>query len=226
VDSAPAWMADRLGRRRTGTGRQLQRAWLNNANLAGVWLAGANMYGALAFGARFPRAALDGANLTRAVLARADLRDAHLVGATCVETKFVEANLRGAVLRDADLSNANLWRACLDQTTALDGVTLGPHPHLDDLIWGGAQLTGIAWDDVTVLPAELRAQTESYTNEYTDEVLPKDALRWAQEFGYAARMYQQLADALPGQVLTEHAGRFEERASAMRNLADYWQSRA
>lgn len=79
------------------------------ANLAGIDLSDANLYGA-----SFPLAHLDGANLFIA---------------DCRYADFAQASLRGADLRGTDLRNACLVGACLvgaqlDSDTLLEGAAL------------------------------------------------------------------------------------------------------
>ena len=93
-DDTPAGLIDR---------HALEKATASGANLAGAYLAGAD---------------LDGANLTRANLA-----EAYLAGANLTRANLAEAYLAGADLDGANLAGANLARADLDGAN-LDGAML------------------------------------------------------------------------------------------------------
>jgi uncharacterized protein YjbI with pentapeptide repeats len=91
----------------------LEAAISARANLAGAYLAGANLSRANLAGADLSRANLAGANLagadlSRANLAGADLSRANLAGANLAGADLSRANLAGAYLAGADLSRADL----------------------------------------------------------------------------------------------------------------------
>ena len=89
-------------------GADLEGAGLGRANLRGAILRGANLRGAILLGAHFEGAYLERADLEGALLERGILRGADLGGAD-----LAGATLRAAYLEFAELEGANLERAIL-----------------------------------------------------------------------------------------------------------------
>jgi uncharacterized protein YjbI with pentapeptide repeats len=103
------------------TGANLEGAVLTGANLGGASFECANLMGATLSGAGLldadlRGAKLMGANLGGAVLVRTKLMRANLGGAYLVRAVLIEVNLRGADLRGADLGGADLREANLSGT--------------------------------------------------------------------------------------------------------------
>jgi len=94
-------------------GAYLARADLADADLAGANLAGADLARAYLARADLAGAYLADAYLARANLAGADLAGANLAGADLAGAYLARANLAGADLADADLAGANLAGADL-----------------------------------------------------------------------------------------------------------------
>ena len=127
----------------------LQRSWLNGANLPGARLekfdlTGAHLKGTLLRKARLQGAILEeaqlhGADLIEACLQEAGLRKAHLQMAMLDGAKLQAANLSGARLRAADLSSAQMHR-----------VTFF------DMAAGGAELQGAILRQTALHEADLR----------------------------------------------------------------------
>ena len=100
------------------SGANLAGAYLADANLAGANLADAHLpsaylAGAYLDGAHLTSANLAGANLAGAYLARANLTSANLAGANLTSANLTSADLTGAYLADAHLTSADLTSANL-----------------------------------------------------------------------------------------------------------------
>lgn len=109
-------------------GADLRGAFLSEANLKGAdlrrtFLSEANLSGADLRGAILSGAILWGANLKGAGLSLAFLRGAILSGANLGQADLWEANLSGANLSEANLSGAILWEADLIEAN-LSGANL------------------------------------------------------------------------------------------------------
>ena len=91
-----------------GVRANLYVAYLRDADLRGVNLSNANLYGTYLRDANLSNADLRGAHLEGANLRYADLRGAYLYDAN-----LEGANLEGANLRDANLEGADLYGANL-----------------------------------------------------------------------------------------------------------------
>ena len=125
-------------------GAHLQRAILDETNLAEAYLEGADLTGAHLNGtnlyrARLTRAHLKEAYLKEAYLKGADLNEAHLEGADLKGANLIGAYLGGAYLEGADLTGANLTGANL-QGANLQGANLTRAKLLGAVI--GADLQG------------------------------------------------------------------------------------
>lgn len=95
-------------------GDDLRYADLSGADLYGAYIEGANLghanlYGANLYGANLRNTNLSDANFSGANLGCADLSDADLNGANLRDANLGCADLGYADLSDADLSCANLW---------------------------------------------------------------------------------------------------------------------
>ena len=205
-------------------GAHLEECFLGGAHLAGVYLEGAHLEGASLEGAHLEGAHLAGAHLEGANLAGAHLEGAHLAGAHLAGAHLAGAHLEGANLAGALLSGrtipagflkrvrhwdtdvltpANLQGAYFDSATILEDVVLGDEQFgfvsLADLHWGGANLSVVEWDAVTMLGDERRARQTA----------------WLFHYQAAVRAYRQLAAALREQGMHEMTVRFAYRAHVL-----------
>src|SRR5215204_5490480 len=96
-------------------GANLQRAYLQEANLYGAYLQEAYLEEADLLGANLQEAYLQEANLQRANLFRANVEGADLQGANLQRASLYEANLIGAYLQEANLQEAYLQGANLQE---------------------------------------------------------------------------------------------------------------
>ena len=96
---------------------------LSRAYLAGLFLENAEMPGVILDGADLQKAWLKGSNLRGARLVLADLHEADLSYADLRDCLLVNTNLTNAILCGADLRGANLLRANL-AGACLDGIKL------------------------------------------------------------------------------------------------------
>lgn len=115
-------------------GANLRAAKLTFADLEGANLRKADLSGADLFEAILDRADLEGANLARAYLRRAGLRRAHLSAASLSEANLYWASLHGADLQRANLQEANLWETSLSEAN-LKGA------HLYETLFVGIDLS-------------------------------------------------------------------------------------
>jgi len=195
-------------------GAFLERAYLEGAHLEGAHLEGAHLEGANLLGAH-----LEGADLEGAHLEGTNLESAHLEGANLARAHLEGANLAGASLRGkpapADflkrvrywdrnvLTPANLQGAFFNTTTILEDIVLGDEQFgfvsLADMHWGGANLSVVQWEAVTMLGDERRAHQTT----------------WLYNYRGAVRAYRQLATALQEQGLNEEAVPFAYRAQVL-----------
>ena len=141
---------------------------VNNADLYGANLRGANLYGADLCGANLQCADLRGADLRGANLGGADLRSADLCGANLRGADLRDADLRCADLRGADLRDAEL--RCAD---------------LRDVNLYGANLYSTSLRNVNLYGANLRDGKIDAIRTYTGlydyivySVLFQDGSRW------------------------------------------------
>ena len=195
-------------------GAFLEKAYLEGAHLEGADLEGAHLAGANLLGAH-----LEGTNLEGAHLEGANLEGAHLEGANLARAHLEGANLAGATLKgkpvpvdflkrvrhwDKDiLTPANLQGAFCDTATILEDIGLGDEQFgfvsLADIHWGGANLSVVQWETVTMLGDERRGRQTS----------------WLYNYRGAVRAYRQLATALQEQGLNEEAVPFAYRAQVL-----------
>jgi len=145
--------------------RDLCRANLVGANLAGAFLSwanleGANLVGANLAGAFLSWANLEGANLEGAFLEEADLEGANLEEANLVAASLEGANLEGANLEGANLEVANLYGANLEEAN-LEGANLYG-ANLAGANLRGANLNGANFKDAnvkrTILDTEVKTE--------------------------------------------------------------------
>lgn len=160
---------------------------------------------------RLARANLYGAHLESAALARAELRDADLTMAHLEQADLYGAHLEGANLTRAHLEGAILRGALLDSSVYLYHSVVGNRQlqgfHVADTRWNGASLASVDWTQAGILGEEWQAyQRIAYNGK---RKTPDDRLS---DFERAVRANRQLAIALRGQGLNEHADRFAYRA--------------
>ena len=122
----------------------LRNAILNQAELARMFLDGANFSGAN----------LNGANLGWANLSGADLGGANLMWADFTAADLGNADLNGANLNGANLENAQLAAAVL-RWAGLSDANL-ENAHLEEAVLGEAYLGGTDLGDTTGLAASTR----------------------------------------------------------------------
>ena len=116
------------------TGIQLDLAYLENADLDGVWmpqaslrkteLFGAMLKGAELWGVEAKEAKFSGADLSGAKLKEAKLKEAKLWGAKLKGAELWGAELSGADFREADLSGANVTNEQLAKARSLKSATM------------------------------------------------------------------------------------------------------
>ncbi len=210
---------------------QFKAAHLEGADLTSARLHGADLTGATLDGAICQRAAFTNTDvearssfrkpaiLTGASLVNVDLTQARLDGATMRDATLCGATLLGAHLDNADLTSANLAgadlrRAVFASQTRLDGVSFAESEHgparLAGLVWGGADLAGVAWERLTTLGDELAARRRR----------DPDGRRFTREqrlirYEEAVRANAQLAIALTQSGLNEAAAPFAYRAQVL-----------
>ena len=195
-------------------GAFLERAYLEGAHLEGTNLEGAHLEGANLLGAH-----LEGTNLEGAHLEGTNLEGAHLEGANLAKAHLEGANLAGASLKgkfaptdflkqvrhwDKDvLTPVNLQGAFFNNATVLEDIILGDEQFgfvsLADIHWGGANLSVVQWETVTMLGDERKASQT----------------KWLYNYRCAVRAYRQLATALQEQGLHEEAAPFAYRAQVL-----------
>jgi len=151
ADLAGAYLAD----------ANLARADLADANLAGADLARADLAGADLAGANLADANLAGANLARAYLAGAYLADANLARAYLADANLADADLAGANLADANLARANLAGADLADANLARAYLADAD--LADANLAGADLADAYLADAKNAPADLAAHKDPST---------------------------------------------------------------
>jgi uncharacterized protein YjbI with pentapeptide repeats len=181
----------------------LEGANLTEAHLEGAHLINAKLKDAYLAGAYLNEANLSGATLEDAYLIAAHLEDANLTGAYLVSTN----------LQMASLHRANLTRAIFDPITHLEKAILGEKElgfaSLADISWGGADLTVIDWESVSMLGEECKARKSKRLEDYQT----------------AVRANRQLAITLQTQGLNEGASRFAYRAQVLQRKV-LWKQRS
>ncbi|PSB26116.1 pentapeptide repeat-containing protein [Stenomitos frigidus] len=133
--------------------RQLKlppKAQLNQANLAGTNLQGADLLMANLQGANLMMANLQGANLMMA-----NLQGTKLTLANLQKALLHRANLQKAVLWGANLHEANLWEANLRETKFKN-----PPNHLT--VFGVQEAVGLTWKQLNVVASYRRALLPDY----------------------------------------------------------------
>lgn len=224
---------------KTLAGAYFQSALLFEADFTHCNLIEANFYGAYLLRANFGHALLKQvsfleAHMTESKLEDSDLRDAYMAGAdlrraslagarlttadlSCADLRG--ANLQGADFRRATLTGANLQEARMDASTVLSEAKLDATNHLADVVWGSVPLARINWDQVPTVGEATDARKKNV------EGTRKTAATRAKEFRDAERASQQLAIALRGQGLSDHADRFAYQARVLRREALSFESR-
>jgi uncharacterized protein YjbI with pentapeptide repeats len=256
------WSGEQYARGRDRA--NLSGAFLEAANLSGVylWLADlsgarlerANLSGAHLYGANLSGAFLEAANLSGAYLRDAALSGADLGWATLSGAELVGANLSGAMLQRANLSGAMLQRATLNGTNLLDatlsganlrgtrmnadtyltGAKLDARTRLADIVWNGALVTRLNWEDVDRLGEEYLVwqtrgritvrETNGETELVTVLEVPKNKVERLRDFQDAVLANRQVATLLRSQGLNEHADRFAYRAQVLQREV-FWRQR-
>jgi uncharacterized protein YjbI with pentapeptide repeats len=187
----------------------LSGAVLNSADLSGTDLDRANLGGAHLSGANLSGAHLFGVNLRMATLADSDLSGAVLRFANLSEADLYGANLSRADLWSADLSGAILRNARMDATTVLLDARLNDHTLLADVVWNGAPLTRLNWQDVSVVGEERVARQP------TRDGKRKGSTTRLLDYADAVLASRQVATVLRSQGLNEHADRFAYNAQVL-----------
>jgi hypothetical protein len=177
----------------------LAGAYLRMADLRGANLVYADLKEAHLADTRFEHADmgrinLGGGELKHAILAGAHLREAKLPGAN-----LEYADLAGARLYRADLRAASLRGARMNAATVLGEVRLDSKTELGDIIWNGASLARIEWEQAPRLGDELAIVTARGPERVA-------------AYGAVARAYHQLAVALQEQGLSDEAARYAYQA--------------
>lgn len=136
-------------------GGSLPRAGLQGVDLTQAQLQEANLVGAQLNGAVLREALMQGADLSTAVLHGTNLTAAHLQGANLRKAQLQGADLTGAALQGADLSEAQLEGATLRAAdlkgALLQGATIGNADLTDaDLALTGMSRNGAAGTAVDV----------------------------------------------------------------------------
>ena len=116
-----------------GCNINLQRSWLNGANLPKARLHEAVLFGVRLHGAVLLDAQLQGANLGAARLQEAHFGKAHLQGANFYEAQLQGTYLGGVRLQGAILSSAQLHGASLNEAQLHGAFLLGAQLHGTDL---------------------------------------------------------------------------------------------
>jgi uncharacterized protein YjbI with pentapeptide repeats/DNA-binding response OmpR family regulator len=181
-----------------------QSADFRNAHAEGVYFGNGSLERALLQGA-----SLRDSVLTDARLDKADLRAAQLDGAALDGAHLEGADLRGALLARADLRRANFdTQTLLDAVAVSDTKHIGPR--LENVRWGGANLTVVNWETPMILADEYvaRGRTHPTGREKVDAERIK-------EYRAAVRANRQTAIALQQQGLNEEADWFAHRARVL-----------
>jgi hypothetical protein len=184
----------------------LGEVYLRMADLTGANLVFADLSGAHLADARLQDADMGRVNLRGAELNYADLSGAHLREANLHGANLQYVRLTGTRLHGADLGHAVLHGTRMDPATVLSEAHLDAGTWLGDIIWDGALLARINWDQVPRLGDEAAIGQASAA---------KDAHERLEAYRAAARAYQQLALALQAQGLGDEAGRYAYRGQVL-----------
>jgi uncharacterized protein YjbI with pentapeptide repeats len=197
----------------------LNGAWLADSDLSGMQLRRATFVGANLVRVNLRSADLVDTDFTQADLGFANLEDTNLIWANFDGAHLRQANLRNALLRFANLAGAGLARAelqgadlrnaRLDATTLLAENGMDTHTQLRDVVWNGAMLTRLNWNQLSRLGDEVAAQ------HLTEGGKKKTAAQRLAGYQGAVRGYEQLAVVLQGQGLVDPAGRFAYRGQVL-----------
>ncbi|MBA3822890.1 MAG: pentapeptide repeat-containing protein [Ktedonobacterales bacterium] len=190
------------------SGAQLVNAKLIGADLSRAFFLGADLTGAQLVDSNLSYARLRMANLNGANLQNATMTLVHGRRATFAGANLTFASLQGARLSQTDLRGARLVGAHLDAATILSEAQFDERTQLADVIWNGALLTRIAWDNVKRLGDEDFNLTRG-----TKRGVVVEGIR------NAARAYNGLAGALKEQGLAIPASRFRLRAQVLERRA-------
>lgn len=223
-----SWSGQRLlpkGKKRAN----LRRAILRQVDLSGIYLYEADLSYARMGKVDLTNAHLGGANLTHADMVEATLYNTDLAYAKLVNTRLYRAKVKnarfggailtnanlcemdasGADFRRADLCGADLRETKMDTGTLLANVKINDQTSLGDVIWNGAALMRVSWDQAARLGDEhtiAQAKTrQEYVKAYRD----------------AARAYRGLVMALTSQGLTGIASGYRLREQRLERKALY-----
>lgn len=165
----------------------LVRAKLNEAQLAGISLVGAEMMLASLQGTDLRDAILDGTNLTWATLTwcnlqRASLIETILIGANLQRANLVQAKMTGADMRGAKLTWADMVLATATDTN-LQGADLRG-ANMDRAILNGANLCGADLERADLRGARLRGALMQgakidVSTKFDEQTILPDGTRWS-----------------------------------------------
>lgn len=223
-----SWLwADATEDQRALAAIQLDFAMLRGTHLEGAYLSKVHLVGTYLVGARLEHARLEHAHLERANMAGARLNDVFMPNAHLDEANLGRTHLERANLTRVQLAGADLREAYFDGATILRGVSFAGSQagtvRLADVSWGDVNLAVVDWAQVPMLTDERAAWA---WKPFDDDVaewkkLPRRQMRTAERTAYrsafedAVRANRQLATALRGQGLNEHADRFAYRAQLL-----------
>jgi uncharacterized protein YjbI with pentapeptide repeats len=184
------------------SGAHLERSSLRHAQLNHVTIEGASLSGADMRDAEVRSAKLHGS-----ILALVNLAGASLSYADLSSSSLSHADLRGTDLEGANLRGASLRGVRMNEETVLTGVALDERTRVVDVVWDGAPLTRVTWEHMSKLGDEIAPGQL-----IKPDGKPKSKSERTGEYEEAVRANRQLATALQGQGLNEHADRFAYRA--------------
>jgi hypothetical protein len=179
----------------------LEEADLTGAHLERAYLVGAHLEGAVFHGAH-----LEGASLSGAHLEEARFMGAYLQGADLSTAHLERAHLDSVHLEEADFS-----RAFFDASTTLFNVRLGDIGRLQDISWGGVNLSLLVdWSHISILGDERAARQKQ-----GKAGKKKSKAQRLEEYTDAARANRQLAITLRAQGMNTEADRFAYRGQVL-----------
>lgn len=212
-------------------GAQMKTAHLQDADFTGARLRDVNLSGAFLDGARCRQTVflnldvgplsptrwpsnLEGASLVSVDFTDARLDECALQGATLHNAILAGARLDSADLTSATLAGADLRRSAFTPRTRLDGAMFGDKRHgparVAGVIWGGVDMSGVAWKRLPILGDEVAARTRRDAS--GRKLSHAERLLRYQE---AVRANAQLAGALTQNGLNELAAPYAYRARVL-----------
>src|SRR3989442_6004516 len=211
-----------LTRMRSGLTRdEWNLTTLEQRNMAGVHLQGADLSeahlkGAILQGAHLEGASLRGTHVEEANLFRAHLKDAYLRGAHLEKAKLRGARMEGAYLPEAHLQGADLRNAFFDSASNLERITLNEAKHgcalLADVQWGSVNLSVVNWLQIKILGDEFKVRQREIS---IPARTAREKSKLLEDYHEAVRAYQQLANAMRAQGMNEEAIPFAYRAQKL-----------